>query len=147
MTAANQSIITAFEDLGMTPEEISADQEYDIAAVKAALMQGSSKFRKLCGKDEECGFSPSEEKRALEVIAQIAQFSEDDNCRLRAAIYIRQDKRGRLDAVKQMAGLNINVISMNEQMQKALKAINKSKGVVDIQEVKELVSTNGQSNT
>lgn len=142
MTAANTSIVTAYEDLGMSPDEIAADQEYDIAAVKSVLMASSSKYRKACGKDEECNFSASEEKRAIEVIAQIAQFSEDDNCRLRAAIFIRQDKRGRLDAVKQMAGLNINVISMNEQMKKALSAIQKSKGgqVVDVEEVKQLVS-------
>jgi hypothetical protein len=142
MTAANQAIVTAFEDLGMSPEEISADQEYDIAAVKSVLMQSSSIYRKKCNKDEDdCNFTSNEEKRAIEVIAQLAQYSEDDNIRLRAAVFIRNDKRGRLDAVKQMAGLNINVISMNEQMKKALSAIQRSKQMQDIVEVKQLVET------
>lgn len=129
MTAANQQIVTAFEELQMTPEEIAAEQDLELAAVKAILMQCSSQYRRACAKDEDLSFSDAEEKVARDTILSLAQFSDDENIRLRAAMYIRNDKKGRLDVVKQMAGLNINVISMNEQMKKAIAAVQRSKEI------------------
>jgi len=132
VTAANQQIITAYEELGLSPEQISEDQELDIVAVKSVLMQGSALYRRACKKDETLCFDDAQEKLALDVIYQIAagHTEADDNTRLRAAMYIRNDRRNRLDVVKQQAGLNINVIMMQDQMKKAIAAIQRSKGEV-----------------
>lgn len=143
MTAANQQIITAFEDLQLTPEEIAREQELEITAVKAVLMQFSSVYRKMCkvesDSEAEFNFKDHELAVANQSIAELAAYAENEAVRLKAAIYLRDDRKGRLDAVKTLSGLNINVLTINEQMKKAMAAIQRSKGVViDAEEVKEL---------
>lgn len=139
MTAANTQIVEAFEQLGMQPEEIATDQELDLTSVKAILMQFSSLYRKACAVKEDLSFTDEEEKMARQVISNIARGYVDDvdpRTQLKAAMYIRDDTKGRLDVVKAQVGLNLNVIMFNEQMKKAIAAKNRSKGIVDIQEVK-----------
>lgn len=124
MTAANQQIVTAFEETGMTPEEISQELGYELAAIKSILMQSSSVYRKICRKDEDAdtNFTEEEHTMARQVIANAARYSEDENLKFRAACYIRDDKKGRLDTIKANTGLNINVVMFNEQIAKARKA-------------------------
>ena len=125
----------------MTPEEIAAEQDLELASVKAILMQFSSEYRKACKVTDDYNFSDEEETMARQVIASLARYSDDERVKFRAAVYIRDDKRGRLDVVKNMNGLNINVISFNEQMKKAIAAKNRSKGIVtDVEEIKQLTN-------
>src|SRR5215813_108072 len=133
MTAANTAIVESFETLGMSPSEIAIDQELDETSVKAILMQFSSIYRKNCGNKEELNFTDEQEQAAIDVIANIARgYTEaDENTQLRAAMFLRNDKRGRLDIVKQSAGLNINVLLFNEQMAKAIAAKERSKLLKD----------------
>lgn len=132
MTGSNQQIISAYEDLGMSPDEIAQDQDLDVAAVKATLIQFSSRFRKDVKADDALDFTEDQVRRATDVILHLAQYSEDENLRFRAARYIRDDKKGRLDVIKQMTGLNINVLTINEQMQKAISAVNRAKGSIEV---------------
>lgn len=145
MTAANQQIVTAFEELGMTPAEIAQDQELDEVSVKAILMQSSALYRKACknedSKEDTFNFSDEELVMANQVISNLARYSEDENMQFRAAKYIRDDRKGRLDVIKQQTGLNINVIAFNEHMQKAIAAVERAKQlshnsapVVEVQE-------------
>ena len=53
MTAELSTIKTAFENERMTPEEIAESQDLELAAVKAALMQCSAKYRRECGQEPE----------------------------------------------------------------------------------------------
>lgn len=138
MTACNQQIVTAFEQLQMTPEEIAEDQDLDLASVKSILMQSSSQYRKACKTDDELNFTDDELTRANQVILNIAQYAEDERTRLRAAIYIRDDKKGRLDVVKAMTGLNINVLTFNQHMQEALEAMKRAKTISNAKPVLEL---------
>ena len=136
MTAGNQQIISAYEELGMTPEQIAEDQELDLFAVKAVLMQFSRMFRVAAGESpKEIGFNDEQEQAIVDVIANIARgyTDADERTQLRAAMFLRNDRRGRLDIGKQLNGLNINVINFNEQMKKAIEAKQRSKSqVVDI---------------
>jgi hypothetical protein len=117
----------------MTPEQIAEEYNLEIESIKATLMQFSSVFRQNAKKDDQLNFTDQELIAANQTIAQIMQYSEDDNLRLRAARYLRDDKKGRLDAVK-MAGLNINVLQFNVQLQKARKAIQESAArIIDLQ--------------
>lgn len=127
MTASNQTIVTLYEENDLTPEQIAETQGFDITAVKAVLMSHSAKYRSLLKNGEEEGFSDDEELRARQVIAQIAQYAEDDNTRLRAAMYVRNDKKGRLDQLKKTNGLNLNVVMINQFMQKAVQRVEESK--------------------
>jgi hypothetical protein len=134
VTACNQQIVTAFEELGLSPEEIAAEQELDIASVKAILLQNSSVYRKAANKSDDLNFSDEELVRANQVIVQLAQYSEDENLRAKCAMYIRDDKRGRRDVAKQIAGIGtMHALAFNEQMKKALEAVNRAKAaVIDI---------------
>lgn len=50
MTALNQTILTAFEDLGLQPSDIADQYGLEPAAVKTVLIQFSTKFRNLVKK-------------------------------------------------------------------------------------------------
>lgn len=148
MSGADQQIITAYEELGMSPEEIADDQDLDLTAVKAILMQFSTAFRQAAGKSpKEIGFSAEQEQAVVDVIANIARgyTDADERTQLRAAMFLRNDRRGRLDIGKQLNGLNINVISFNEQMQKAIAAKQRSKEqIIDIPAEAKILITNGK---
>lgn len=120
MSSENLQIKVSYEELGMTPEEIAEDRELDINAVKAALMQSSAVYRKNCDaedKDEAAlNFSDQDLKQVNEVIKQIAIYGEDDNLRLKAAMYIRDDKKGRKEVVKAVGGQQFNILMFNEAM-------------------------------
>lgn len=131
MTLEVESIKTAYEVLGLTPELIAEERNVDIVSVKAALMSSSSKYRKDMGiKDSdgnasELDFSDDELKEANEIIVNTAKYavtsdgSPDYKTRLAAATYIRDDKKGRKIPVKLLNGGNtFNIVQFNE----ALKA-------------------------
>lgn len=129
MTAANQQILEAYETLGLEPEQIAEQFDYEVAAVKSVLAQFSRKFRGDVEIEDNKNFSETELEAANRVIVDLMMTSEDERLRARLACYVRDDKKGRLDAVKQMAGLNVNVVMINDQMRKAQAAIARSKGV------------------
>ena len=112
----------SYEELGMTPEEIAEDRGMDIAAVKAGLMQCSSKYRKDCGKEETAedvlNFTDDDLAAVNKVIKEIALGAEDDSLRLKAAMYIRDDKKGRRDVQKAVGGMQFNILQFNQMMQK-----------------------------
>lgn len=113
----------------MTPEQIAEDLGFEVVAVKAKLMQVSSKYRKDCGKEEEeideLNFSNDELINVNKVIYETAlaattpDGSVDWNTRLKAATYIRDDKKGRKDVIKQVAGNQFNIFQLNDSIQRA----------------------------
>lgn len=121
----------------MTPEEISQEFGYELMAVKAALLQCSAPFRKEAKKDAAV-FSDEEAEEMKSILLNLARYSDDENLQFKAAKYIRDDHKGRLDIAKTMPGLNISVIAFNEQMKKAYAAINRGtnkegqKALVDV---------------
>ena len=122
MTAELQTIRTCYEDEDMSPQEIADDRGLDLSAVKAGLMQCSSKYRKDCGQEQETednlNFTKDEQQRIMDVIRDLALGADDENLRFKAAIYIRDDFKGRKDVVKGMAGQQFNILMINEQMRK-----------------------------
>jgi len=142
MVAINQAIVTAYEELGMTPEEIADDQGLDISVIKATLIQSSLTYRKVIKKDDS-EFSDEDLVQVNNVIRQTALYAEDENLRFRAASYIRDDKKGRRDIIKQVQNTQpINALIFNVQFQKAQKAIERAcgklKDAVDVSEMKEV---------
>lgn len=114
---------TAYEDEGMSPEQIAQDQDLDLAAVKGALMQYSSKYRKACGKEDELeenlNFDNDQLRRVNSVIYDLALGAEDEHLRFKAATYIRDDKKGRKEIVKGIqSGPQFNMLFINEQLKK-----------------------------
>jgi len=120
LTAEETSIRNAYESEGMTPDQIAECQGLDIVAVKASLMQYSSMYRKACGAapedDDGLNFNDDDLRRINDVIRDIALSSADENLRFKAATYIRNDKKGRLEPAKQLAGNNFNILMINEKL-------------------------------
>jgi hypothetical protein len=120
MTTELLAIKTAFEDEEMSPEDIAESRGMDLAAIKAGLMQCSSKYRKLCGKEAEnednLNFTADEQQRIMDVIRDLALGADDESLRFKAAIYIRDDFKGRKDVVKNMNGQQFNILMINEKM-------------------------------
>jgi hypothetical protein len=146
MTSEMAQIKLSYEELNMTPQEIAMDRELEIEVVKAALMSCSSRYRKDCGMEaqekDDLNFSDEQLRRVDERIFQIAIGSENEAIALKASMYIRDDKKGRRDIVKAMAGVTFNVLQFNEQMKLADKAITKALGMQELNEPKKI---NGQS--
>ena len=143
MTSEMQTIKNSFEVESMTPDEIGLDRGLEVAAVKACLMQVSSKYRKECGMEDEekdsLNFSNDQLREINDVIYDIALSSEDLNLRFKAATYIRDDKKGRKEIVKQMnSGNNFNVLMINEQLQRVRELAQSAKSSLPQDRILEL---------
>ena len=88
MTAASQQIVTAYEDLGMTIDEIAAQGLGEPVAIKAVLLQWSQKYREDTKTNKSCDFTDEDRDQALAVIRNAAMYAEDEHLRFRAAKYI-----------------------------------------------------------
>jgi len=113
MIFSDSAIKTAYEQDGMTPAQIAEDLGFSEVGIKTKLMQVSSKYRKDCGKEGEVteedptlNFSEEQLRVANNVIyetmqeASLPDGSPDHRTRLKAAMYVRDDKKGRKELVK-----------------------------------------------
>lgn len=123
MSAELEALKVAYETLGMTPEQIAEDRQLDITSVKAGLMQCSSRYRRDCGKEEEAddslNFNDDDLQRVNQTIVELALGAENEAVRLKAAMYVRDDKKGRHDVVKQVGGMGFNILQFNQFMEKS----------------------------
>lgn len=122
MNAAMEQLKASYEQ-GATPEQISEELGFDIVAVKAGLMQCSAKYRKACGLEAEevdgLNFDNEQLREANAVIYQLALSAEDEHLRFKAASYIRDDKKGRKEVVKNMQSTTVNLLQFNEMVKGA----------------------------
>lgn len=130
MQTSDIQIKTAYEDSGLTPEAIANDLGFQVVAVKAKLMQISSKYRKDCGQEpldeDELNFSNEELKEANQIILDIARHSEREDLKFKAATYIRDDKKGRKEVVRAVQNNQFNICdSFNQQLTNAREQMNK----------------------
>ena len=131
-----EQLRVSFEDLGLTPEEISADRDMDIAAVKAGLMQCSSKYRKLCKsesiEEDRLNFSDEDLMLVNRRILELALYSPDEHIATKNLHYVRDDKKGRKEVVKQMGNQTFNIIQFNESMKLMRQQAAQAKQIVDV---------------
>ena len=141
MSAALTQIKVAYEEHNMAPDAIASEFDLDVVAVKSGLMQVSSKYRKDCGKEDEdddtLNFSNDQLKEVNQTLFDLAMGAEDEHLRFKAAAYIRDDKKGRLDALKNMNGLNINFNLIQQAILAGRASLDatraKSKQIVDVE--------------
>ncbi len=133
MNAETEQIKLSYEKLGMSVLDIAENRKLEPEAVKAALASCSAMFRKDCGetegptsgvKDDGLNFTDEQHRRVNEQIFQLAVGAESEVVRAKMSIYIRDDVKGRHDAVKSLAGATINVLTLNEMMQKEMRRAN-----------------------
>lgn len=118
MTAFNTAIVTAFEDCGLGAEEIAEQHGLELTAVRAVLIQCSSKYRKQIKKAEKAATSETlapaqnNEDQKFELVADeefdeirqaykdLAFTSENDAVREKSLRWLLNEKKGRNDMVK-----------------------------------------------
>ena len=134
MSNIHEQIKTAFEELGMTVEEIASDQKLDIGIVKTALIQCSSKYRASIGmtspensSNNPDDFTDEDLHEVNEVIRQIAKYSEDEHLRFKAATYVRDDKKGRKNIIQAARGITFNLLQINQRIQEANKVLERGR--------------------
>lgn len=139
MTAGSQEVVTAFETLHMSPEEIADSMGYDLGIVKSILSQFSAVFRKERKTNSAYDYTDSEAEEAKTIILNLMRYSEDEHLQAKCAFRVMDEKKGRLDVQKQVQGLNINIVQFNEQLDKVRAARERSEAkVVDIEANKKL---------
>jgi hypothetical protein len=132
MNGILQQIKAAYEVNGMTPEQISADfsdkgNPFTIEAVKAALMQCSTQYRKACKAEleteDKLNFSFDEQIIIKNELLQLALSTEDEHLKGKLLLNLRDDGRGRKDVIKKLNGTTFNILQFNQQLQAAKMAV------------------------
>lgn len=132
MSACINQVLASYDD-GMTPDEIAEDQDLEVMAIKAILMQSSSKYRTDCKVESrldpdraDLNFNEDQLRRMNQVIYDVALKAElpdgtpDYRTQLKAAQYIRDDVKGRLTPVKNINnGPIFNLLQFNQQLEQA----------------------------
>ncbi len=122
MTAELLAIKTAYEEEEMSVDEISETRGLELAAVKSALMQCSSVYRRACRKESEgedtLNYSRDEQQRIKDALLNLALGADDQNLQFKVLVYCNNEAKGRNDVVKATAQQNINVLMINEQLKK-----------------------------
>lgn len=142
MTGSTQQIVTAYEDNNMSVEQIieAFDNEFDAVAIHAVLSQFSGKYRNdnaSKSKSDEVktpGFTEDDEELALRTIRSLAEYAEDENLRGRMAMFMREDRRGRRDAVSKLGqGAGGNIYLLQQFIAKGNEALKLAESkVIDV---------------
>ena len=134
MSGGSQQIVTLYEDCGMSIEEIAQAGHGDVLAIKAVLTQFSGKYREMMsGEKKVLDFTDEDLDQVNAVIRNAAMYAEDEHLRFRAAKYIRDDKKQRLDGVKGLKSLNINLNAFMLHLNKAKELTSKKEKVIELQ--------------
>lgn len=156
MDPADIQIQVAYRELKLTPEQIASDFGYELAAVKLSLAKTCPEivetkrvvpeFGMTAVKVEEPLFTGDHLKLARDTILNLAAESDVDAVKLKAAIFVINEAKGRNDVkalVDATAGSNVALI--NDIMQRAREAMNRTRAkasskVIDAEEVPQKVA-------
>ena len=139
MTNAIRQIVEQYDTLGMSPAEIAEVEKLNETAVKTVLYANSAKYREAIGEKVDTkaalDYTVADEELANNVIRRVAQYSDNDATALKAAQYIKNERRGRNDVKAGVRRLNINVNVLNqhfEQAKAALASLTQPKKTIEI---------------
>jgi hypothetical protein len=94
-------------------------------------MQFSAKYRESMEQDIQLNFSDKELVEANDTLLRLMRYSEDEHLQFKVARYIRDDKKGRLDIGKNLAGVQINAYTFNQYLVAGKEALKLSKSSND----------------
>jgi hypothetical protein len=126
MLAVHKTIVRAYEELHLSLEEIAEEHEVSITEIKMMLLQYSSKYRndiKECSSKDtsnKLDFDDDEQLQAKEVIKRVMIETEDEHLKLRAALYVRDDGKGRKDVDKNLQKIGVRLFEFNAHFQNVL---------------------------
>lgn len=136
MSGSDQQIVTSYEELGMTVEQISCDTGWEPLAVKASLLQNSSLYRaeqnskgatlENAGKVTPNPIEDFDQKDLIDsktVLRELLHAEDDPHLRFKVAKFMRDEKKGRLDPIRAIKDIkNITVQQFNITLVKAREA-------------------------
>ena len=141
-TAVDERIKSLYENEGLSPDFIAQEEGFSVVAVKAKLMQVSSVYRKDCkyesATNDELNFSDSELREVNQIILDTARAAEtsdglpDWKTRLTAAMYVRDDKKGRKEVKNVLQGSTFNILSLNDKLSEIGQRTKKMKELVEV---------------
>jgi hypothetical protein len=166
ISALDTQVLTAYETLGMSPEEIAGELQINLEAVIYSLSSNSPSYRKFVRDSEKANstggsqittpvegalvsttipndVSDAESQEMLEIMKQIARAGDNEDTRFKAAKYIFEEKKGRNAAVVERIGSGLSLAHLNNAIQDAVKrasAYGHIKPVIDIKPLAESVA-------
>lgn len=136
MSNSNQELVELYNQ-GLSVTEISEETGYDIAAIKAVLLQCCHKFREDChlasgasansnsSSDERSNsdllITKEEDREIVQALKRVAFEADNELVRFRALTYLHDEHKGRNDKDDTSRGLNMNILVFN-------RALRESKG-------------------
>lgn len=164
ISALDTQVLTAYETLGMSPEEIASELQINLEAVIYSLSSNSPSYRAFIRNSEKANstggsqittpvegvstttlndVSDADSKEMLEIMKQIARAGDNEDTRFKAAKYIFEERKGRNAAVAERIGSGLSLAHLNNAIQDAVKrasAYGHIKPVIDIKPLAESVA-------
>lgn len=142
MTELEQDVLLMHDEHDLSVEEICAETGLELASVKTLLANKSKKFRGNVS-NGKVSFSPEEKEDILGVLKNLALSSDNEAVRVRAAIYLHEEIKGRNEArvIKNAPPrININILAINDTIRKARETLEESKRLKGVQDAVELLT-------
>ena len=126
-------------DEGSSIDELVGLFNYDTEQIKQVLVQFSKRYRAEIKKDTlATDFTDDDLALSTAVFKEVMLSTDDDYLKVRCARYIRDDKKGRLDALKGLGTLKIDVYNINLALKRAREAkaaTDSEKPIIELEEV------------
>lgn len=119
MTSLTTTIVKLYEEQHWDLNLIAKEVGFEVDEVKAVLVQYSGGYRKDIKAEVGTDYNDNDLALATSAIKEVMLSTEDEHLRVRCARYIRDDKKGRLDAIAGLGGLNINIFEFNDALRQA----------------------------
>lgn len=117
MDSTAAQIVKAYE-ASVPIDEIANEQRLSEVEIKVVLLNYSSLYRHDMKKDRQLDFTDDDQEFTTQAIREIARTTDNEELKFRALKYMRDDKKGRLDILKGLQGLHINVFEFNAGIRK-----------------------------
>lgn len=120
---SNTQIVSLYDsDEQMTVEGLAQAFGLEVTTVKLALAGGSQRYRKEV-QDEPEVFTEDDAKLAAATIKQLC-YAENEGVRLKAAVVMLDEKRGRRNPMKNAKKIGqLNITILNAHLQKAEESL------------------------
>lgn len=124
MLNINRQIVNMYEVDGCTPEEIAEELDWEVEAVKTALMQSSTSYRKAVKKDTAL-YTEEEVQKVARALYHIALDDSIENvgARVRAGQFVVNEAKGRNDVRKELGNTQVNIMVIQDRLQNMKRVI------------------------
>lgn len=127
MTSIDTSIITAFQELGISEEDIAEQEGVEVETVKAILMQYVPEYRTKVSSD----INSEDKEEILSALKNIGLYGENEGVRAKVLRYLYDEAKGRNDKREEnrlISGMKVGALIINHSIQRAKSAKSRMMG-------------------